>query len=333
MKKENKIIFLVCITIVINCLIVIFFSTEIRKRLEVTSDQSEKMVQEVDKENAVKSEDSKKTNKKSSQDKESEDVKVTDQDTDKITSKATDSDANKDNEINEEDQKTDKDKDKDDLSVNKNAEVSTKSNKSKEQNIANNDIKYPDLQSKMNELKEENNDVVGYIWIEDSNISYPVLQGDTNEYYLHRDIDKKYSTSGSLVLDSALDKDKVGSLENALVIGKNISDGTMFADVTQYKEEDFYEKHSYIYYQDNEKLTKWKVFSVYYINGDAEEIPTTFKNNSSFYEYVLKIQKRSLYGSEITLNKEDSILTLMTDSFEYANGKTIVHAVLDEKME
>lgn len=329
MKKENKIILLVCITIVINCLIVIFFSTEIRKRLEVTTDQSEKMVQEVDKKNAAKSEDSKNEDKNSSQDKESEEDKVTDKENEKETSKKADNET-----VKGIDKETDKDTDE--SSINNNSEVSTNPNKNQDQNTTNtknNDTTYPDLQSKMNTLEVINKDVVGYIWIEDTNISYPVLQEDTNEYYLHRDIDHKYSATGSVVLDSALDKDKVGSLENALIIGNNISDGTMFADLIRYKEEDFFKEHSYIYYQDKERLTKWKVFSVYYINGDVEEIPTIFKDNSSFNEYLLKIKKRSLYESEIQLNKEDRILTLMTDSFEYANGKTILHAVLDEIME
>ena len=51
------------------------------------------------------------------------------------------------------------------------------------------------------ELKKTNSDIIGWLEIEGTNISYPVLQGDDNEYYLNQSYTKEQVTGGSLFLD------------------------------------------------------------------------------------------------------------------------------------
>ena len=57
----------------------------------------------------------------------------------------------------------------------------------------------------LEELQKENSDIVGWLEIPDSNISYPVLQGTDNSYYVNHNYKKEYSKNGSLFLDKDYD--------------------------------------------------------------------------------------------------------------------------------
>ena len=51
-------------------------------------------------------------------------------------------------------------------------------------------------------LKKVNEDVIGWIYCEDTVIDYPVLRGGDNDYYLHHAYDRKSSISGSIFVDT-----------------------------------------------------------------------------------------------------------------------------------
>ncbi len=55
------------------------------------------------------------------------------------------------------------------------------------------------------ELKKENEDIVGWIDIKGTNINYPVLQGEDNEYYLKHNYKHQYISTGSIFLDRNFD--------------------------------------------------------------------------------------------------------------------------------
>ena len=76
-------------------------------------------------------------------------------------------------------------------------------------------------------LLQRNGDVIGWIFIPAVSISYPVVQGDDNGYYLHRGIDREYLYAGCIFLDSMCDRTWLDY--NSVVYGHNMRDGSMFA--------------------------------------------------------------------------------------------------------
>ena len=78
-------------------------------------------------------------------------------------------------------------------------------------------------------LYEQNNDFVGWISIEDTNISYPVMQSmDEPDFYLKHGFDKAYSNYGVPYLDEAC---ATGLSNNLVIYGHNMKNGTMFHDL------------------------------------------------------------------------------------------------------
>ena len=118
----------------------------------------------------------------------------------------------------------------------------------KEENVKNENkerkIEATERMIKVEKLQEENEDIVGWIEIEDTNISYPVLQGKDNEYYLNHNYKKEKSQKGSIFLDA--DYDWSIPSNNLIIYGHNIVNDLMFKDLLKYANEEFYKEHPVI---------------------------------------------------------------------------------------
>ncbi len=91
------------------------------------------------------------------------------------------------------------------------------------------------------ELLLENGDIVGWIFCEGTVVSYPIVQSDDNSYYLRRMLNGKYNTAGTLFLDYRCSADFTDF--NSIVYGHNMRNGSMFAVLPRYKEQQFYTEH------------------------------------------------------------------------------------------
>jgi len=113
----------------------------------------------------------------------------------------------------------------------------------------------------VNELIRLNNDFVGWIHIEGTRISYPVVQTDDNDYYLHRTFSRRQSQAGSIFMDYRVPD----AFESPLIIlyGHNNRDGTMFADVMGFGTRGYMNSHTslVIFNRDGEKI-EFTIFAV-----------------------------------------------------------------------
>lgn len=85
---------------------------------------------------------------------------------------------------------------------------------------------------------------IGWIYIPDSNINYPIMQYTDNEYYLSHNSDNKTSSYGSIFLDSRCDIDS----NIILIHGHNCKQKIMFSELKNYYNNSTYkDTHSIIY--------------------------------------------------------------------------------------
>jgi len=92
------------------------------------------------------------------------------------------------------------------------------------------------------ELLAENNDVVGWITIDDTKIDYPIVQGKDNETYLNRNFFHEETRAGSIFMDYRNDV-KSDENKNMIIYGHRMKDGTMFQQLTKYLDQTFVEEH------------------------------------------------------------------------------------------
>jgi len=178
-------------------------------------------------------------------------------------------------------------------------------------------------------LFEKNIDYRGWIKIDNTNINYPILQGQDNEEYLYKDINNEYIVSGSIFmnyLNNGFDD------QNTVLFGHNMKNGTMFANLKKYKEEDFFYNNNYIEIElSNGQYLKYKVFSVYITDINDNYTKTSFEDKDEYKEFLERIKNKSIYKSDISVNENDKIITLSTCSYEFDDARLVVTGKLIDK--
>lgn len=180
------------------------------------------------------------------------------------------------------------------------------------------------IMAKYGKLLELNDEVRGWIKIDGTRVDYPFLQHNDNEYYLHMSIENKKSGRGGVYIDYRNNGDL--SSKNTLVYGHNMKDGSMFKDVVKYKNRDFFYSHGIIHMDNLYERIDWQVFSVYVVDADKETIDPEYPDEAAYIKDLNKFKDRSMFGTDVQLSGEDSIITLVTCSYETSNSRTIVHA-------
>ncbi len=176
---------------------------------------------------------------------------------------------------------------------------------------------------------EKNNDMVGWVKIEGTDIDYPVMQNEDNEYYLHRNFEKKYQYSGLPFLDYQCDIKKPS--DNLIIYAHNMKDGSMFAGLLGYEDKKFYDSHSVIDFDTNYERGKYKIFAVFETKTNSEnEFKyhewTEFESKEKFVEFMSTVKSGMLYKTGESVSYGDKILTLSTCSYNRSNERMVVMA-------
>ena len=111
-------------------------------------------------------------------------------------------------------------------------------------------------------LKAENSDIIGWIQVPAAGIEYPVLQGDSNDEYLHRSVSGEWRTAGSIFLDSRCSPDFSDSF--MLIYGHHMDYGKMFGSLDDFLSESFLESHctgTLMIGRNAERVLKLQVFA------------------------------------------------------------------------
>ncbi len=174
---------------------------------------------------------------------------------------------------------------------------------------------------------DQNSDTVGYIRIEGTNIDYPVVQSDNNEYYINRDFETCPNKSGAIFLDFRCDVNDFSKTRNMIIYGHRMQDGSMFKDLTKYQDEDFFLENRIIQFDTLNGGYKWKVFAVFETTTDFYYIDTDFPYDEVWLAFLNEAKNYSIYNTLTNFYPNDIVLTLSTCSME-ENGRLVIMAKL-----
>lgn len=163
-----------------------------------------------------------------------------------------------------------------------------------------------------NKLKEQNNETVAWIKVNNTNVEYPVVKATDNSFYLNHSFDKSKNSAGWIFADYRNKFD--GTDRNIIIYGHNRRDGSMFGSMKNIFNSVWYdneENTDITLYTENEK-SNYKVFSIYKIESEDYYIKTDFSNENEFEKFIEILKKRSIKEFDIDVSKEDNILTLST---------------------
>ena len=173
-----------------------------------------------------------------------------------------------------------------------------------------------------------NEDVVGELIVNNTNINYPVVQASDNDYYLDHNINKQNSANGWIFLDyrnNSMNLDK-----NNIIYGHNMYySGVMFGTLYKTANSSWYTNpdNQIITYNTLYENMSFKIFSIYRVPKTNDYLKVFFENDNDFLSFIDMITARSIYNFNVPVNADDKIITLSTCS-NNGTKRLVIHAVL-----
>ncbi len=191
-------------------------------------------------------------------------------------------------------------------------------------------------------LYEENQDIIGWLKIEDTNIDYPVMQTmDDEEYYIYRDFYGNDNSHGTLFMDTDSTAG-VGRLENnyaggtcpstnLIIYGHTVKTGQMFGNLDLYNQESYGMSHNIICFDTLYEKREYELIAVFYseIFYKHQDVFKYYKffqadTQEEFAYWYENIKAMSIYDTGVTAEFGDEFITLSCCAYHVEDGRFVV---------
>ncbi len=188
----------------------------------------------------------------------------------------------------------------------------------------------PDVSQELKAAMEKNSDVMGWLMIPGTTVNEAVVQTTNNDYYLRRDVEKKYAYEGCYYLDyeSVLFDDGKDLPQNTIIYGHNLGnpmgvkddpDGVKFAQLLKFEDESFAKATPYIYFVTPGATHIFQVFAAAYCEAGTTPVPYHYAEytDQQFLDLTADMKARSQFLYDVPIDAEDQIITLSTCSYKF----------------
>lgn len=179
--------------------------------------------------------------------------------------------------------------------------------------------KYIDFPS----LAEINPEIIGWIEIPDTAISYPFVHTNNNDYYLTHTFSNHKNSSGSIFMEASNDPNFNDIY--TIIYGHNMKNGSMFATLKNYSSSGFYKNHPYIYIDLKDGTHCYKIFSCHEAEVTDICFSTGYIANEDYSSFIMLLKEISLYDTGVTPNGITPVITLSTCT-SHGEKRFVVHA-------
>lgn len=183
------------------------------------------------------------------------------------------------------------------------------------------------------ELYDQNKDLVGWIYIMDTDVNYPVMQTvDDPEYYLRRDFYGNKDKAGTIFVDSRCNI--VTPTTNTIIYGHNMTNGTMFGTLKNFLEESFYLSHRTIIFNTIYEKRTYEIEAVGLSEVAYQDDANSYRyynfvnaaNEDEFDEFKDYVVEHSIFNKDVDITIDDEILTLSTCNSYTEDGRLFIVA-------
>ena len=184
-----------------------------------------------------------------------------------------------------------------------------------------------DIVDSLSNLKEKNGDMVGWIDFDQADISYPIVRGDDNKYYLTHTFLKSENKAGAIFMETENHEDLLDF--HTIVYGHNLKNGSMFGKLKRYNDKEFYDKHSCFTIYQEDAAFRYQIFSIHNIPYTDKIYTVWYDNQNDFEDFIKRLNKQSFYDTGVTATRDDRIMTLSTCTAS-EEKRLVIHAKLSE---
>lgn len=167
-------------------------------------------------------------------------------------------------------------------------------------------------------------DAVGWLYIPDSSVNYPIMQGGDNDFYLHHSYDGGSLKSGSIFLDYRCENRFMNHVN--IVYGHNMGNGSMFAGLLKFADSSYFDSHRYGWIATPETVYRVDFFSC----AKADMNDKLYDGSMSVSQWIPHIADKSAVFRDTDFSEDDRFISLSTCSYEFENARTILTGKLVE---
>ena len=160
------------------------------------------------------------------------------------------------------------------------------------------------------QLLSVNSDIVGWLRLRALDLSYPVVQGKDNDYYLHRTFEKTDNFAGCLFVNSYNMGDFTD--QNTIIYGHNMKNGSMFGKLKNFNDPEVFKKSRYFWIFTPDFIYQYRIFSASVVDKTGLTYQISFTDDE-FDQFISRAYSNSVVDNQdVTVTKEDRIVTLST---------------------
>ena len=188
---------------------------------------------------------------------------------------------------------------------------------------------YQNYSKAYDELLSINEDTVGWLTVNNTNINYPVVQTNDNDYYLNHAYDKSKNIAGWIFADFRNNMDDMD--KNTIIYGHSgLKGNLMFSSLEKTLEKSWYtnENNLNIYFSIKGKEYSFRIFSIYTIDVTSDYLDINFSTDEDYINFINMIKNRSINNFNVEVTTNDKILTLST-CYKDDSKRLVVHAKMN----
>ena len=175
-------------------------------------------------------------------------------------------------------------------------------------------------------LQEVNSDILGWILIPNTRVSYPLVQGDDNDYYLNRTWRKTRNSVGAIFMEWQNSSDL--SDFNTIIYGHRMNNSSMFGTLKSFESKSFWSSHPYVYITDDNGSHRYEIFAAYEVSVEGDTYRLGFSSDATKQSFIDYCLAQSVIDTGIVPTIYDRILTLSTCTGNGHATRWVVQAVL-----
>lgn len=179
-------------------------------------------------------------------------------------------------------------------------------------------------------LQAINEDVLGWISIPNTELSYPILQATDNQYYLNHTWKKERNPGGSIFMESTNSPDFAQF--NTILYGHRMNNDSMFGTLKYYNELDFWRDHPSVYIVNSTGVHRYDIFAAHEVGVRDIVYRLDLEESNLQEDFIAFCLEHSVLDTEIVPQAEDHVLMLSTcvDSSSHSSTRWVVLAVLNK---
>lgn len=174
-------------------------------------------------------------------------------------------------------------------------------------------------------LREVNPDVLGWILIPGTRISYPLVQGADDEYYLNHTWRGHRSAVGAIFVEAQNSADL--SDFHTIVYGHRMNNGSMFHSLASYKDLSYWQAHPCVYITDDSGTRKYEIFAAYEAGVTTPTYRLGFTTQIGKESFLEHCTTSSVIDTGVVPTVYDRVLTLSTCTGNGHATRWVVQAV------